>query len=63
MAYMCFVESSILMPPKMQALAAQSEDEARREAEEILARQSDGIAAHVFEGEVRICSVRSAGPR
>lgn len=51
------------MPPKMQALVAQSEDEAKREAEEILARQSDGIAAHVFEGEVRICSVRSAGPR
>lgn len=63
MVYTCFVESSILTTPRTQPLAARCEDDARREAEELLSLHSDGIAAHVFEGQRRVCSVRSRATR
>lgn len=63
MAYACFVESSILMMPRTQPLAVQCEEDARREAEELLSLHDDGIAAHVFEGQRRVCSVRPSAAR
>lgn len=63
MAYTCFVESIILAAPRVEPLAAMCEEDAVREAEELLSLHSDGIAAHVFDGERRVCSVRPGSGR
>lgn len=60
-AYFCFIESSILTIPHMEPLAAVSPDEAQEEAQILLSRHGSGIAAHVFEGDTRILTVRPVG--
>lgn len=57
MTYICFVESDILSVPHMEPLAAESDAEAHDEAMEVLLQHHSGVAAHVFAGERRVCTV------
>lgn len=58
MTYFCFIESEILSVPHMEPLAADSVDETKREAEDLLQQHSSGYAAHVFDENQRLLTVR-----
>lgn len=58
MTYFCFIESEILTVPHMEPLGAETLDEARIEAAALLNLHGSGIAAHVFEGDNRVHTVR-----
>ena len=58
MTYFCFIESTLLSVPHMEPMAADDLDQARREAEALLAQHASGYAAHVFEGDDRIVTIR-----
>lgn len=57
MTYFCFIESSIVSVPHMEPLAAQSTQDARKEAIALMRQHSSAIAVHVFVGDVRVDSV------
>lgn len=56
--YMCFIESEILSVPHMEFLIAEDPTAAVTEATALLARHASGYAAHIFEGDERIASIR-----
>lgn len=56
--YFCFIESSILSVPHMEPLAADDAHTAKIEAEALLKQHGSGYAAHVFEGNQRVGTVR-----
>lgn len=56
--YFCFIERDILGTPHMEPLAAETDDQALREAEALLRTHASGIAAHVICDDTRIGSIR-----
>lgn len=58
MTYFCFIESDILSVPHMEPLAAETPEEAREEAVQLLAHHASAVAAHVFFGDERVHSIR-----
>lgn len=58
MTYFCFIESIILSVPHMEPLMADDLQEAKAEAEALLAQHASGYVAHVFEDEERVASIR-----
>lgn len=56
--YFCFIERDILGTTHMEPLAAETADEALREAESLLRTHASGIAAHVICDETRVGSIR-----
>ncbi len=63
MTYFCFIESDILSVPHMEPLSAETLDEAQVEAALLLGTHASGIAAHVFEGETRVHTIRAEAGR
>lgn len=61
MTYFCFIESAILSVPHMEPLAAVTPEEAQAEARKLLSLHGSGLAAHVFEDDERILTVRPTG--
>lgn len=59
--YFCFIERDIMGTPHMEALDAESEDEARVKAEALLRTHASGIAAHILLDDVRIATIRRLG--
>lgn len=62
MTYFCFIESDSTSVPHMEPLTADTLDAARDEARRLLATHVSGVAAHVFEDDRKILSLR-AEPR
>ncbi len=58
----CFIERDVMVTPHMEPLTAETEDEARTEAEALLRSHSSGIAANVFREDVRIATIRASRP-
>lgn len=58
MTYFCFIESDILTVPHMEPLFSDDLDAARLEAETLLEQHASGYAAHVFEDDRKVASVR-----
>ena len=58
MTYFCFIESDILSTPHMEPLTAETLDDAAEEARRLMRNHASAIAAHVFEGDERISSIR-----
>lgn len=56
--YFCFIERDIMGTPHIEALDAESENEARAQAEALLRTHASGIAAHILLDEVRIATIR-----
>ncbi|CAL1690421.1 hypothetical protein MMB232_00544 [Brevundimonas subvibrioides] len=56
--YFCFIERDIMGTPHMEALDAESEAEARAQAEALLQTHTSGIAAHILLDDVRIATIR-----
>jgi len=61
--YFCFIESDILGVPHMEPLSAETLDDAQVEAAQLLSTHTSGIAAHVFDGETRVHTVRAEAMR
>lgn len=59
MTFTYFLESEVLESALLQVLDADSPQNARAEASDILARAADGIAIHVFEDAVPVLSIRA----
>ena len=59
--YFCFVESDILSVPHMEPLMAEELDDARTEAEVLLGQHASGYAAHVFEDDEKVVTIRREG--
>jgi|JI7StandDraft_1071085.scaffolds.fasta_scaffold656333_1 hypothetical protein len=62
MTFFCFIESSILSVPHMEPLLADDLHEAKIEAEALLAQHASGYAAHVFEDDEKVASIRNEVP-
>lgn len=60
--YFCFIERDIMGTPHMEALDAESEGEARVQAEALLQNHTSGIAAHILLDDVRIATIRRRTP-
>lgn len=58
MTYFCFIESTILSVPHMEPLTAENLDDATLEAEALLDQHASGFAAHIFEDDERVGSIR-----
>lgn len=58
MTFFCFIESEILSVPHMEPLMADDLHEAKIEAEALLSHHASGIAAHVFEDDERVATIR-----
>lgn len=58
MAYLCFIESDILSVPHMEPLMAETLEDATLEAKALLVQHLSGFAAHIFEGDRRVGTVR-----
>ena len=58
MTYFCFLESLILSVPHMEPLSADDLDESKLEAEALLDQHSSGLAAHIFENDEQVASIR-----
>ncbi len=64
LTYFCFIESEILTTPHMEPLMATTDEDARREAEALMAQHASAVAAHVLLGDRLIASIRTIpGPR
>ncbi|RYF31454.1 MAG: hypothetical protein EOO23_02510 [Comamonadaceae bacterium] len=61
MTFFCFIESDILSVPHMEPLAADTLAEAKDEAEALLGQHASGYAAHVFEGDDKLATIRREG--
>lgn len=62
MTYFCFIESSILSVPHMEALDSDNLTDAKAEAEQLLYQHASGYAAHIFEGDAQRATIRKDGP-
>lgn len=58
MTFFCFIDSDLMSAPHMEPLAADTVDEARREAERLLYAHASGYAAHDFKGDERLLTIR-----
>lgn len=58
MTFYVFIESNILTVPHMEPLMAEELDEAKSEAEALLALHASGYAAQVFEDDERVATIR-----
>lgn len=58
MTYFCFIESDILSVPHMEPLMAEELDDAKTEAEALLGQHASGYAAHVFEHDEKVATIR-----
>lgn len=58
MTYFCFIESTILSVPHMEPMAADGLDDAKLEAEALLAQHASGYAAHIFVDDDRVATLR-----
>jgi len=61
MTYFVFIESEILSVPHMEPLMAEGPHEARLEAEFVLAQHASGYAAHVFDDDEKVATIRRDG--
>lgn len=61
MTFFCFIECEILSVPHMEPLASDDLEAAKSEAEKLLGQHASGYAAHVFEGDERVATIRRAG--
>lgn len=61
MTYFCFIESDILSVPHMEPLMSDDLDAAKTEAETLLDQHASGYAAHVFEDDERVATIRREG--
>ncbi len=61
--YFCFIERDLLGTPHMEALDAETPEQAMLQAEALLRTHASGIAAHVILNERRIGSVRADSRR
>ncbi|MBU1345877.1 MAG: hypothetical protein KKA16_02875 [Alphaproteobacteria bacterium] len=59
--YFCFIERDIYGTPHMEALMAETDADARSEAEALLRTHASGIAAHILLDAVRIATIRRIG--
>lgn len=58
MTYFCFIESDILTVPHMEPLVAEDNQDATIEAEALLGQHASGYAAHVFEDDEKVATIR-----
>ncbi|HYC98504.1 hypothetical protein [Brevundimonas sp.] len=58
MTYFCYIESEILTVPHMEPLDADDLDSAKLEAEALLEQHASGYAAHIFDDDDRIATIR-----
>lgn len=58
MTYFCFIESDILSVPHMEPLVAEANEDAKIEAEALLGQHASGYAAHVFEDDEKVATIR-----
>lgn len=61
MTYFCFIESSLRSVPHMEPLLADDLDDAKQEAAELMGLHASGYAAHIFEDDERVATVRREG--
>jgi hypothetical protein len=61
--YFCFIERDLLGTPHMEALDAETPEQAMLQAEALLRTHASGIAAHVILDDRRIGSVRAERSR
>lgn len=57
MAYFCYIDCEALSIPHMEPLDAATAEDARREALSLLSQHSSAIAAHVYFGDERLCTI------
>ena len=60
--YFCFIERDTWGTPHMEALTAETDADARREAEALLRTHASGVAAHILLDDVRIATIRRPAP-
>ena len=58
MTFFVFIESDILSVPHMEPLMAEELDDAKTEAEAVLEQHASGYAAHVFEDDEKVATLR-----
>lgn len=61
--YFCFIERDLMGTPHMEALDAETPEQAMLQAEALLRTHASGIAAHVILDDQRIGSVRAERSR
>lgn len=61
--YFCFIERDLIGTPHMEALDAETPEQAMLQAEALLRTHASGIAAHVILEERRIGSIRAERSR
>lgn len=61
MTYFCFIESDILSVPHMEPLMAEELEDAKAEAEALLGQHASGYAAHIFEDDEKVATIRREG--
>ncbi|MBU1324440.1 MAG: hypothetical protein KJ676_04295 [Alphaproteobacteria bacterium] len=61
--YFCFIERDVMGTPHMEALDAETPDQAMLQAGALLRTHASGIAAHVILDERRIGTVRAERSR
>lgn len=61
--YFCFIERDLMGTPHMEALDAETPEQAMLQAEALLRTHASGIAAHVILNDQRIGSVRAERSR
>jgi hypothetical protein len=59
--YFCFIESDILSVPHMEPLLAEKLEDAKAEAEALLGQHASGYAAHIFEDDEKVATIRREG--
>lgn len=60
LTYFCFIESEILSTPHMEPLMATQDEDARREAEALMAQHASAVAAHILVGDRLVATIRRA---
>ncbi|RZJ00909.1 MAG: hypothetical protein EON90_05235 [Brevundimonas sp.] len=61
MTFFCFIDSDILSVPHMEPLMADDLHDAKIEAETLLGQHASGSAAHVFEDDEKVATIRRDG--
>jgi hypothetical protein len=61
--YFCFIERDLIGTPHMEALDAETPEQAMLQVEALLRTHASGIAAHVILEERRIGSIRAERSR
>ena len=60
--YFCFIERDILGTPHMEALTAETDEDAHTQAAALLRTHASGIAAHILRDDVRDGTIRRSAP-